>query len=262
MIKILTGWSNKGGSTTAFIALTNALNAAGYETIMYGPHEWHLDKCKSGILDANLKIDRNDKVICHFLQLPKRPFARKVLLSCHEKDLFPVGQMYQYWDEAIFLNQRHVDYHNAYKGKYRIIPNLKEHLEKSDKTGLDKIAGIIGTFDVNKQTHVSIQRALDDGCEKIYLFGESSGEYFSQKVKPLCDANDNVIIHGYMDNKQAMYDMVGRVYHSSLSEVACLVKDECETTGTLFLGTEVTDNPIVTLTNDEIIKKWIKALKP
>jgi hypothetical protein len=41
MIKIISGWSNKGGSTIALIALTNALNAEGYETTFYGPHDWH-----------------------------------------------------------------------------------------------------------------------------------------------------------------------------------------------------------------------------
>ena len=39
MIKIITGWSNRGGSTFAFINLTNKLNEYGYETILYGPHE-------------------------------------------------------------------------------------------------------------------------------------------------------------------------------------------------------------------------------
>jgi hypothetical protein len=262
MIKILTGWSDRGGSTTAFIALTNALNDAGYETILYGPHDWHLNKCKSDKLNSNLKIERNDKVICHFLQLPTRPQARKVLLSCHEKNLFEVGKIKQYWDEVIFLNQKQVDYHRDYKGKYRIIPNLREELKKSDKTGLEKIAGIIGSVDENKQTHVSIERAIADGCEKIYLFGTTETPYFYNMVKPLCEKYDNIVIKGFIENKQEMYDMIGKVYHSSLSEVACLVKDECETTGTLFLGNSVTDNPPILLKNNEIIEKWIKALKP
>jgi hypothetical protein len=58
-----------------------------------------------------------------------------------------------------------------------------------------------------------------------------------------------------------MYDMVGRVYHSSKSEVACLVKDECESTGVVFYGNDATDNPPVTITNDEILVKWLKLLE-
>ena len=117
MIRIITGWSNKGGSTMAFIALTNALNNAGYKTALFGPHTWHLDKCESGMLDNKFKIERDDKVIAHFLNLPEKPFARKVLLSCHEKDLFRVGQIKPFWDEVIFINERHREYHNDYQGK-------------------------------------------------------------------------------------------------------------------------------------------------
>ena len=46
MIKICTGWSNPGGSTTAFINLCNLFNESGHECTMYGPHDWHLTKCK------------------------------------------------------------------------------------------------------------------------------------------------------------------------------------------------------------------------
>jgi hypothetical protein len=57
-----------------------------------------------------------------------------------------------------------------------------------------------------------------------------------------------------------MYDMIGRVYHSSISEVACLVKDECGLTNTKFFGNHSTNNPLITLTNEEIINKWINIL--
>jgi hypothetical protein len=258
-IKIVTGWSNRGGSTTALISLTNALNKAGYDTTLYGPHRWHLDKCKAKLFDGNINAEPTDRLIAHFIQPPTRPNVSKVILACHEKNLFEVGRVNQYWDEVVFLNERHRAYHSSYNGKYSIIPNLKEPFNRRDKTGLEKIAGIIGSFDENKQTHVSIQRALADGCEKVYLFGEPETPYYHEYVKPLL--SDKVLLHGFMNNKQAMYDMIGCVYHSSISEVACLVKDECESTGVVFKGTEVTDNPIVLLTNDEIIKEWVKILE-
>jgi hypothetical protein len=259
-IKIMTGWSDRGGSTNAFISLTNALNKLGYDATLYGPHTWHLDKCKSALLDNNnLNVGPNDRLILHFLQLPNRPNAGKVILSCHEKNLYEVGKIKQFWDEAVFLNQRHKDYHSEYNGEFKIIPNLKTPFILKDKTGLEKIAGVIGSFDENKQTHVSIQRALADGCEKVYLFSEPYGPYYENYIKPLI--NDNVILKGFVEDKQAMYDMLGCVYHSSKSEVACLVKDECESTGVVFHGNEATDNPPVLLTNDEIINKWLKILE-
>jgi len=256
-IKILSGWTNKGGSTFAFIRLVNALNDAGYNATFYGPHDWHLDKCKAD-KSENLIINPTDIIITHFVQLPQRPNARKVILACHEKNLFEVGKVPQYWDEVVFLNQRHRDYHNQYNGKFSIIPNLRERFVKRDKIGLEKIAGIIGSFDENKQTHISIQRALADGCEKVYLFGEPNTPYYEEYVKPLL--SDKVILKGFSSDKQSMYDSIGCVYHSSKSEVACLVKDECESAGVIFNGNDVTNNPPVTLTNDEIIKEWANLL--
>jgi hypothetical protein len=256
-IKIMTGWSDKGGSTNAFISLTNTLNSYGYDVTLYGPHNWHLDKCKSGLLNQ-VTVNPKDRLIVHFLKLPNRPNAGKVILACHEKNLYEVGETKQFWDEAVFLNQRHKDYHSKYTGNFTIIPNLKTPLIKRNKNGFEKIAGVIGSFDENKQTHVSIERALSDGCEKIYLFGEPYGSYYEDFIKPLL--SDKVILKGFLEDKQAIYDMIGCVYHSSKSEVATLVKDECESAGVIFNGNEATENQPVLLTNDEIIQKWLKIL--
>jgi hypothetical protein len=257
-IKIVSGWSNKGGSTTAFINLTNMLNENGYNTIFYGPHDWHLDKCNAKKIN-DLVVNDDDLLITHFITYNERPNAKKVILACHEKNLYEVGKIKQYWDEVIFLNERQRDYHSEYNGKYTIIPNIRETLIKKDKTGLAKIAGIIGSFDENKQTHVSIERALNDGCEKIYLFGDGDNNYYQTYIKPLL--SDKVVHMGFLEDKQAMYDMIGCVYHSSKSEVACLVKDECESTGVVFYGNDATDNPPITITNDEILVKWLKLLE-
>jgi hypothetical protein len=257
-IKIASGWSNRGGSTVALIKLTNYLNTVGYDTTFYGPHDWHLKQCKSDKIQ-NLQVNSDDILITHFLNLINRPSAKKVILTCHEKNLFEVGKIPKYWDVVVFLNENHKKYHHSYNGSYRIIPNLKENLIKKDKTGLEKIAGVIGSFDENKQTHISIQRAINDGCEKIYLFGEPIGSYYENFVQPLL--SDTVILKGFFENKQEMYDMIGCVYHSSKSEVATLVKDECETVGVIFNGNFATNNPPITMTNDEIINEWIKLIK-
>ncbi len=258
MVKIVSGWSDKGGSTTAFINLTNFLNENGIECIFYGPHNWHLDKCKSGLIN-DLIYNQDDIVIAHFLDLKVRPNVKKVILSCHEKWWFPVGKITQYWDTVVFLHQQHREYHKEYKNDYVIIPNLKEDLKLSDKTNVKNVAGIIGSIEDRKQTHVSIQRALKDKCKKIYLFGHISDEnYFNNYVKPLC--LPHVIQYGHTTNKQEMYDMIDRVYHSSKGEVACLVKDECYLTGTEFYGNEETENEVSKLNNNEILNLWKNLL--
>ena len=260
MVKIVSGFSEKGGSTSAFIELTNEFNSRGVETTFYGPHNWFLDKCKSGILDNGFVVNKDDILICHFLQLPGRPAAKKVILHCHEKWWFMVGEIKQYWDSVVFLHDAHREYHNAYKGEFSIIPNLKPDLKSVNKPELAFVAGIIGSIEDRKQTHVSIQRALADGCQKIKIYGSISDQYYYDKyVKPLL--NNDIEIIGFSTDKQAMYDSIGRVYHSSKGEVACLVKDECFLTNTLFFGNEETNNLVSSLTNDEIFELWKKILE-
>lgn len=260
MIKILSGFTEKGGSTTVFVNLTNALNAAGYNCILYGPHAWHLNKCKAGLLNE-ATMEKEDIFITHFLRLKQRPDVKRVILSCHEKNLFKVGEVKQYWDEVVFINEQQRDYHFAYKGSYTIIPNITQKLSSREKSNLAKIAGVIGSIDHNKQTHLSIDRALKDGCEKIYVYGTINDPIYYKNYVEAKFKDPRVIYKGYENNKQLMYDSVGRVYHSSISEVACLIKDECAQTNTLFYGNSATSHTPSTLTNEEILELWKKVLQ-
>jgi len=58
-----------------------------------------------------------------------------------------------------------------------------------------------------------------------------------------------------------MYNSIGRVYHSSKGEVACLVKDECWLTNTKFFGNEETNNIVSPLSNDEVFELWKQTLE-
>lgn len=258
-VKVISGWSEKGGSTTALINLTNYFNEHGIECTFYGPHNWHLDKCKSD-LSSNFKFEPDDKIIAHYMKFNQRPNVDKIVLSCHEKWWFEVADLKPFWDEIVFLHKQHKDYHFRYLGDYSIIPNFKEDLKPKEKQDIDLIAGIIGTIETRKQTHLSIDKALKDGCKKIIIFGHIGDEgYYNQYVKHLID-NEVVFHMNYQTNKQEMYDSIGRVYHMSKGEVACLVKDECYLTNTKFFGNKETENEVSTLTNEEIFKLWKQIL--
>lgn len=257
MIKIISGYTGRGGSTTFFINLTNFFNENNINCVFYGNQDYHLGKCKSGLLNKDFVYEKDDIIISHFLVLDNRPPVKKVILSCHEKWWFMVGKIKQYWDVCVFLHDEHRKYHSEYKGDYVIIPNIKENLIPSNKENVENIAGIIGTIEERKQTHLSIQRALKDRCDKIYLFGQISDvNYYNTRVKPLL--SQKVVNFGYTDNKQEMYDMIGKVYHSSKGEVASLVKDECMLTNTKFFGNEETNNNVSELTNEDILNLWLK----
>ena len=261
-VYIISGYTGPGGSTIAFIMLTNTLNENGIETILVGPNDYHLDKCNSSKLNQELvsQIISEDIVLTHFLKLDQRLPVKKLIHVSHETYWFELYDLPNFFDSVVFLHKKHRKFHHEYKGKFSIIPNLKPILTKKEKPDLEMIAGIIGSIEDRKQTSVSISRALADGCTKIYLFGNIADVEYWQKsvIEWLVEFPSIIFLKGYVEDKQAMYDMIGRVYHSSKGEVACLVKDECYLTGTKFFGNEQTENEVSTLTNDEIVDLWIK----
>ena len=58
-VKILSGRSNPGGATIHFIDLCNLLNDNGFDCTFYGPHEWHLGKCRSDLSNSFI-LDPSD----------------------------------------------------------------------------------------------------------------------------------------------------------------------------------------------------------
>jgi hypothetical protein len=259
-VKILTGWSNPGGSTQSFIQLTNLLNMNNYDCTLYGPHNYHLDKCKSGLFQ-NLDLTNDDILICHFLpNLTTKLQVKKLILSLHEKDLFPLKERaYQIYDKIHYLNEDQRSWHGV-DHPYFICPNVHEPLEKIEKT-VSNVAGIIGTIDRNKQTHASIIRAIADNMEQILIFGEvTDHQYFEQYVKPFL-SNPIVKMVGFQKNKQLMYSMVSDVYMSSLSENQSYVADECFMTGTKFHGNDAVKEVFEIKDNKYVLEKWIYELE-
>jgi glycosyltransferase involved in cell wall biosynthesis len=265
MIRVISGWGLQGGSCVALNNLSEAFNEAGYECAFYSPHEYASKKYKHAIQHSGkLSLNSDDRLIFHFKIIPNRPPVKKVILSCHEKWWFKVGQIPQYWDTIQFLNEESKEYHkqNGYSGSSVIIPNIREKIILTKKQRVDdkKIAGIIGTIENRKQTHVSIQRALKDNCDLVCLFGHIGDQsYFNQFVKPLL--SDKVKFVGYIEDKVQIYETIDCVYHSSLGEVASLTRDECMTVGIPFFGCDETNDKVLNLTNEQIINKWKEILE-
>jgi hypothetical protein len=46
----------------------------------------------------------------------------------------------------------------------------------------DNIAGVVGTIQTRKNTHVSICKALENRCNKVLLFGDFEPEYFKNII--------------------------------------------------------------------------------
>jgi len=255
MIKIISGWSAEGGSSTAFINLTNAFNEVGLETCFYGPHEYSRGKCRFENI-SNFSSTKDDTIIVHFLNIPSKLNCKKMIYSSHESDLDPLSRKdLSFYSKVVYVSKWQQEFHNI-KKSYTIIPNILEDLVKNSKPK-QKIGGIIGSVDRNKQTHISIQNALQDGCEKVYLFGKVTDKsYFDEYVK--CLISDRVILYGYAENKQYMYDMITDVYQSSIRETWGYVAGECQVTGTKYHSTGMCNFEF--MTKNEIIEKWRKIL--
>jgi hypothetical protein len=263
MIKIITGHSYVGGSTTVNINLCNIFNSKGYDCIMYGPHPWHTDKCRGKTFNE-IKLNSDDIIIAHFMRnITTRLPVKKLILSTHEKKLFDLKvNPYKQYDKIHFSNDRQRLWHQIDDHPYFVCPNPHEILEKKSKD-VEKIAGIIGTIDRNKNIHVSIEKALSDGMKEIKIFGTISDEqYFNESVKPLIEKNkEKIKLMGYIDDSQTVYDSISDVYMSSENETASLVVDECFMTGTTFHGNDVTPMIDKLMTNDEVFEIWKKELE-
>jgi hypothetical protein len=251
-IKIITGGSGIGGSTVAHINLTNLLNENGYDCTFYGPHDWHLGKCKSGLIQ-DVTLTDHDTVISHCILLTSG-HIKKHIYYCHERELFPKEATAATYDEIIFVSNSQRDGHNITRPS-TIIPPIVEKVDwVRPGTGC---AGIIGSIDPNKQTHKAIEAALSANFNKILLFGEVGDlPYFNNKVAPYINSGQAALA-GPTDSKKHMYGQLDAVYHFSAHETYGLVAAECELSGVPFVGPR---NKQSLLSKEEILKRWRKVL--
>lgn len=256
MIKIISGFSSMGGSTEAFINLTNSLNEKGYETCFYGPHEYHLDKCNSKLI-KEISFKGSDIFICHYTK--DIPFiGKKKIFSCHErKNFFNLNDIVDELDVVHFVSEQQKNEHSLNIDSF-VLPNIIQDIKIIDKPNI-KVGGIIGTIFPTKNTHVSILEALKDGCEKVLIYGNIGHEnYFKEYILPLVD-NKKVFYCGWVIDKSKIYSSLTDVYHYSQTETWGYIEGECYVTGTNFHKSENLKN-FSFMKNEDIINKWINII--
>lgn len=272
MIHITTGWSDLGGSTVALINLTNLFNDNGIDACMYGHQTFPEGKCEYSTNRPRVKA--TDKVIIHFPVNPDPGYyktlcreARKSVLSCHESNVFPIREFIKrngrFWSETHFVSDWQKEFQDL---PGTVIPNVITPLRPKPEPLPQKIGAVIGSIDNNKNTHLSIQRAIDDGCEKVVLFGRVTDiKYFQEVISPLIhqinEERGNNFLFLTTADPQTIYNSITDVYHSSYLETFNLVKYECYLAGVNYHGRD--ENDIVTKIprKSEILEKWITLLK-
>ena len=173
-IKIISGWSNPGGSTTSFINLCNLFNENGIVCTFYGPHDWHLDKCKSGRFSEAQPLDPEDTVIMHFFRVKERPPVKKFILSCHEKGLFPIKSFDNVWDEIVFVSESQRKWQGV---DGTIIPNIISPIIKTREDDGLLVAGIIGSSTSKGKVSQTVSKRIDqsNGIGLVGLTGCACG---------------------------------------------------------------------------------------
>ena len=265
MIKLLSGYSNPGGSTVAHINLINLFNKNGIAAEFYGPNEWHLDKCK-GKLHKDFKIESGDNLILHFIGLQKRePLAKKVILSCHETNVFPINEVVKstgvFWDKIHFVSEFQRDWQNV-PNESVIIPNVVSPIKRTRNNTevLLATAGVIGSIDSHKRPHMSIQRATLAGYSNIKLFGDLTDPgYFKAEVLPLL--NDKVVYCGHLSDKNKVYNSIDCVFHSSQRETFNYVMHECKRANIPYYGLPECDPKSELWSDDKILAAWKELLE-
>lgn len=252
MIKVLTGYSNVGGSTVAFTRLVNLFNENSLKACLYGPQKWEGITCPFETIDKLILVPE-DILIYHFYPLKDRPGVRKVILSSHETEVF---KLKNYPD----LKYDTIHYVSEFQKEWQgldgvVIPNPIRKFSKRTNDGSKKVAGIIGSIDRNKRVHLSITKALEDGFTDIRLYGGVTDiQYFITQIQPLL--SDIVTYRGVAINMDYVYNQLTHVYHSPVLETFNLVKPECISAGVTYVGNEGNDTKAQYWSDEGIIQAW------
>jgi len=256
MIKIITTWGGPGGSTVALNNLVNLFNERGDEACLYAPNKWEGVTCNWDDIN-NVSFKEDDIVIYHYMKFEKRPNVAKLILSCHETRVFPIkNQDGMIYDDVHFVSEFQKKW-QAIDG--RVIPNVVQKYEPKDNKFKVTTAGVLGSIDSNKRTHLSIQRALEEGHTDIRLYGAVTDPgYFVNKVVPLL--GDKVSYRGVASDMQTVYDNVTDVYHSPELETFNLIKPECKYAKVNYHGHEGNDTQAEYWDDDKVYDAWKKLL--
>ncbi len=261
--------------------------------MLFGPDNWHLDKCSSGTLDA-FRPEQGDLVIVNDLRLfsvsdfynldrlveesplsllsrrlvslfaPLSTFSKphgiRFFLTCQGDDPRH-GNLSRpsLFQKIHYLSDAH-QYCANIQHRTFVCPNFVEKLERSGSKPLN-IAAVIGSIRAENRIDISLRNALSNGMETVLIYGYLADPiYYYDRIVPLTEKYPGRIkFAGFMDDKQKMYDSVSDVY-SSVRRPWGMVRRECALTGTIFHGPDELTT-CCHMTNDQIFEVWKNELE-
>jgi len=259
-IKFLTGYSGTGGSTICILEHCRLLDSVGFEAYFYGPQDWHLSRFKNSMRTIDFTLSDDDILIYHYVDANHRPNCFKFFLFLHETNLYDLRlKNTTFFDNILFSSESQKAWHGREKGV--IVPNVMSNLvdKKKNNPPNKNIAGVVGHVHPIKNTHVSIEKALQDKVSKVHIYGPMYLPYFEEKIKPLL--SDKVEYKGEFEPERRMeiYNDFDILYHFGEYESACLVLGECRILQKKVVKCQsLIDYPIYT--DQQIVEIWKKVL--
>ncbi|MFT5703970.1 MAG: hypothetical protein ACI9TO_001351 [Rickettsiales bacterium] len=301
MIKIISSHNIPNDENISAVALCNSLNQDGIDCVFYGLSSWHLDKCKTLplskfkvrkndlIITTGFALDNHGDLFClntklrglHHLkskrigrviksQLKKfynslrgifyRKFASvKLIFSTNEDRDFDFVKIAKFYDKIHLTDSNIISNKNI---KHFVCPNVKnENLITITKTHNKKVAGIVGTICSYRGILESINKSLEDGFEKIVIYGFMQDPvYFYDKIEPLMKENKGKIqFAGFVESYLEIFSEISDIYFYPNSKIATTLPQYCASSLVDFHGN---DNVILVqnIENDEAVKIWLKEL--
>lgn len=254
-VKFVTGFGSFGGSTVALLEHCRLLREHGFDATIYAEGDWHMGRFGGSRKMSELSVGREDIVVHHHLDLRVRPRCKRSLLYLHEKSLWDLrGRNLLPFDSVVCVSEGQRLFHGV---AGPVVPNPVSRMVDSSRHHPPggNVAGIVGTIQSRKRQHLSIERALADGRDKVLLFGDFEPEYFERKIRPIL--SDRVVYMGMFDpdERMEMYNLFDHLYMFSSEEAASLVLGECKILGKrIFKSEEVEDYE--TLGDEEIVSRW------
>lgn len=293
MIKIVSGYSHPAGSTVALVNLCNQLNSRGYSSVLYGPDNWHIGKCASGLLrdfepeagdivilhDINLQsvselnnlnsilsgkgrknlLHGFGRVISSRFSLSSSPDKFKLFLTC-QKENAGCGMVMRHslFNKIHFVSETQKGFSRAKQRKF-VCPNFLADLIRSENKS-ERVAGVIGSIGRRNNTQAIIEKALQDGMETVILYGYLADPiYYYSAIAPLAKLHRGKIkFAGFVENQQKMYDSISDAYAANSSPWS-MARRECAMTQTRFHGPEIRSDTY--MSNDQIFEIWKRELE-
>jgi hypothetical protein len=183
-------------------------------------------------MSCDFKALPDDVVVYHYLDADRRPSCRKFFLFLHETNLYDLRlKDVSFFDEVLFSSESQRAWHGANGGT--IVPNVMDDLVCGSihNPPNKNVAGVVGHVHPIKSTHVSILRALEDGMDRVHVYGPAYPPYFDEQIRPML--SERVVYKGFYEPERRMeiYNDFDVLYHFGEYESACLVLGECRILG-------------------------------